>query len=315
MKDKIHVEVEPLSESRWSKVDAGVFAALDGASHPSEQERPVKAPTRRAFVYGVVGFAAAAALAAVASRSLLSPGVTPAPVQASRIVTGASPSHVALGGSSLDVAPDSAVVASGDDARGLLVVLERGKVDCEVEPRNGRPPFVVLAGDVRVRVVGTHFDVTRTGESVAVHVDHGAVEVTSGARIQVLHDGESWPAAPPPAESAEAPKTPETPSSAPPPAHAPPRTAAPARDPNADQKAFERASSLEVRDADASLATYKRLGAGSGPWAAPALFAAGRLAADRGRTAEARALLGDYLARFPNGPNAADARRLLGNLR
>jgi TolA-binding protein len=59
------------------------------------------------------------------------------------------------------------------------------------------------------------------------------------------------------------------------------------------------------------MAIYKKLAAGSGPWAQNALYAAGRLQADRGRRAEAARLLEEYIGRYPNGANARDARDLL----
>jgi TolA-binding protein len=62
------------------------------------------------------------------------------------------------------------------------------------------------------------------------------------------------------------------------------------------------------------MATYKRLANGRGQYAAMSLFAAGRLAADRGRKTEARTYLQNYLSKYPNGLNAEDARRLLNQL-
>jgi TolA-binding protein len=59
-----------------------------------------------------------------------------------------------------------------------------------------------------------------------------------------------------------------------------------------------------------ALATYRELAAGSGPWAMNALFAEGRFEVERGHRAEAKRLLDEYLARFPSGPNAQDARVL-----
>ena len=62
----------------------------------------------------------------------------------------------------------------------MTVVLERGRVECEVPPRNDRPPFSVEAGDVTVRVVGTHFSVARSGsKDVEVDVQRGVVQVTA----------------------------------------------------------------------------------------------------------------------------------------
>jgi hypothetical protein len=81
------------------------------------------------------------------------------------------------------------------------------------------------------------------------------------------------------------------------------------------QQRYERAARLESsRPADA-IAIYRALATESGPWAANALFAAGRLQADRGDRAEAERLLGEYLTRFPHGPNAGDALDLLRRAR
>jgi hypothetical protein len=77
---------------------------------------------------------------------------------------------------------------------------------------------------------------------------------------------------------------------------------------------FEAASRLERTDATAALHRYEALAEGSGPWAANALYAAGRLRFDGGNADAARRLLTEYLRRFPAGGNAADARRLLDRL-
>ena len=123
----------------------------------------------------------------------------------------------------------------------------------------------------------------------------------------------------PPAEAAPsasapalAPAPPEPVPVAPAPPPVPPPGAAEADDPRAR---YEAAARLEARDPASALATYRALAGGHGPWAGNALFAAGRLAADRGQRAEAQELLRRYLDRFPSGPNVADARALLDRLR
>jgi hypothetical protein len=78
---------------------------------------------------------------------------------------------------------------------------------------------------------------------------------------------------------------------------------------------FENAARQETSDPAAALATYAQLAAGDGTWAADALFAQGRLELERGHHGQARALLTAYLRRFPDGPNADDAHRLLQRLR
>lgn len=62
------------------------------------------------------------------------------------------------------------------DRKARNVVLDRGEAIFDVTHDLDRP-FVVAAGDRRVRVVGTQFDVRRLGGKVSVTVARGAVEV------------------------------------------------------------------------------------------------------------------------------------------
>ena len=139
-------------------------------------------------------------------------------------------------------------------------------------------------------------------------------------------------AAPPPAKPAVAPEPEPEPEIAPPaPRHASkPARPAPAtvrtepklgsahaevadgdRDP--DRSEYDRLAALEPRSPEAALAGYLVLARGTGHWADLALFAAARLAHDR-HDRRARTLLDIYLQRFPDGANAADARKLLARL-
>jgi hypothetical protein len=81
------------------------------------------------------------------------------------------------------------------------------------------------------------------------------------------------------------------------------------------QVLFELAAQLEIRDPVAALRIYGELAAGEGGWAASALFASARLEAERGQARMVRALCEEYLQRFPEGPNADDARALLVTFR
>jgi hypothetical protein len=346
---KEDIPVEPLSEARWKKLDDSVFAALDaGLGDPTgESIHPpstgsgassagIASPRRRtqSTLFLVSGFAVAAVVLAFVLRAVLSPEKGELLVNPSHIETGAEPSRLAIGESSIDVSANSAVVASGDAEHGVLVVLEKGRVECEVAPRKGRPPFVVQAGDVRVRVIGTRFAVERNARDIRVKVSHGTVEVTGASEVILLHDGDTWPSnsatsATPATSAAQIPPSavvtadlpsaqkdlaPPTPSAAVTPSGAP-SVALPASSPQVtDQRAYEGAARLEAKDPEAAMGTYKRLAGSSGPWAQPSLFAAGRLAADRGRSADARKYLETYLARYPHGANAEDARRILGRL-
>jgi hypothetical protein len=78
---------------------------------------------------------------------------------------------------------------------------------------------------------------------------------------------------------------------------------------------FETASKLERTQPSAALAIYSELSRGRGPWAANALYAAGRLELEHGQKGRAKRLLELYCERFPTGQNIEEARRLLSTLR
>lgn len=316
-------DIEPLSEARRARVERALFERLDREGELAAPERPpARIPSARPIAVFVLAGAAAAFLGAFgweALRARTSP-------ETSHLATAGSATHVVVGESSLDVAPFTALSFRGDDSQGIVIVLERGEVDCEVAPRKGRPPFVVQSGDVSVRVIGTHFRVSRDGDVTHVAVDHGIVEVDEHEHATTLTAGQSWPAtvAPPPVPvpsvtasvlpSASAPlaSTVAHVSSAPPPTAAPSASVAP-QAPSSRER-YEKALSLESSQPDVALATYRELARGSDPWAMNALFAAGRFEHERGHRAEARKLLDEYLARFPNGPNEQDARVLRAQL-
>jgi hypothetical protein len=330
-------EIEPLSEARWGRIKRSLFEKLDeeGLAAP----KPLRAHGRRVAGFVAAG-AVAAAVGALASRALWQPSASPPP-SLSHIATAASESHVSVGGASLDVGPHTELDVSGDDARGVRVHLDSGRVACAVAPRQGRPPFVVEAGDVLVRVVGTHFAVSRVDEGVTVDVTSGVVQVEEHGEVHRVGAGERWPAlpvgateTPSPATSSRAPAPPETrpaphvaAAPAAPPAPASPLETtnpapaivpsfAPATSPSrrTPKERFESAAGLESTEPAAALAIYEDLAQDDGPWGANALFAAGRLEADRDVHDDARRLLQQYLARFPHGANAADARDLLAGL-
>jgi len=356
------VAVEPLSARRWARIEERLLERLDA-------ERPAQVdgarPRRSQWVAAGLAFVVAAAIGALVATSMFGrpepaqKAVTPTPADL-HIVTGDGAQDVAVGDSNVHVSASSAVLMSGDDAHGVLVVLDHGAVDCEVAPREGRPAFRVQAGDVQVRVIGTRFSVVRDAQSgVHVSVTRGAVDVSAGGHTAIVRAGEEWPAsAPSPLPSAQStrsrvaseprrPRPASTPPSVvamptavdsslePPPTvdstpaptisatpapSAPAVTAAQATPASAmsappAQDLYEEATRLEASNPDRALAIYRGLASGSGPWAANALYAAARLQVERGRRGAARQLLGEYLARFPHGPNARDARDLIDQTR
>jgi transmembrane sensor len=99
-------------------------------------------------------------------------------------------------GSSLKVEPRSRVELRDRTPSALKLVVARGRIACDVTHREGRS-FVVAAGGVEVRVVGTKFTVANEeaegGRRVEVRVERGAVEVRSADdEIVRVEAGHSW---------------------------------------------------------------------------------------------------------------------------
>ena len=86
-----------------------------------------------------------------------------------------------------------------------VVVAKSGSFRFDVVPNPARQ-FVVEAGDVTVRVLGTRFVVTREDARAEVRVERGRVEVTwPNGRTELSVDGSGWfPPLPEPASAASA---------------------------------------------------------------------------------------------------------------
>ena len=332
----IPLEIEPLDDARWAKIEENVLSevarmAPEPLASRADESASKPSAVRARIAAATFGFVAMAALVLLLLRTFAPTGATAngaggAPLH---VASGDSASHASIGSAELEIGPRTEVVATGDDTRGIVVVLERGSITFEVPPRAGRPPFVVQAGDVGVRVVGTRFRVDRDRDRVTVKVAHGTVEVSHHGEIRPVHEGEQWSSR---ADSTPTPSSntdvasdhtpPPSPSVAPPSTSGSlePRPSSSARGPSPspvgadDRAAYEAAARSEGFDYAGALAGYQKVAARGGPWAEPSLFAAGRLAAEHGDRATARALLQDYLRRYPNGRNAADARALLARL-
>jgi hypothetical protein len=318
-------DIEPLSDIEWQRVERGLFTALDRESAVPALPEP---PRRRAWgriglIAGGVGLAAAAALALVVARPEAAKPRPDQRNQPTRVVAKDAPTEVSFGESTITLDAGAAATMSGDAEHGVLIQLERGRATFEVATRGNRPNYLVQAGDVTVRVIGTQFSVFRSGDAARVDVTRGHVEVVArGHRAQVLA-GESWssdgdweavvggskatttggiaaaPLSPPDAQPASPPQ---------------PEQPAVVKKPKVDDHArFEAAAALEPTDPAAAIAAYKAIAKGSSRWAANALFAAARLAFDT-HDAQAGALLREYLRRFPGGASAADAKSLLQQL-
>ncbi len=341
--------IEPLPDVAWTRVERGLMARLDSA--PSSE--PAPAPRPRWIWLAVPALAAAAVLVVVIALrgpAAEDPQVGTDP-EVSRVVSGDAPSAVSFADAHVELASRSAIVMSREGAA-PSVLLERGTASFTVAPRDGRPAFVVRAGDTTVRVVGTQFQVTRTDEHVAVVVRHGIVDVLFRGTTARVAAGQAWhsehpetvttiaiadpvrapvPASvpalvrdhtPPPAGPSQitkpVPAEPLAPVQTPPPPGPsqitkPVPSPAPTATGESDRAKYDRLSRLETRDPKTALSGYLELSQGTSEWAAIGLYAAGRLAADRGDP-RATTFLTIYLRRFPSGANVSDARTLLQRL-
>jgi FecR protein len=288
-KDDVRPPVEPMSDVTWARVERGLWSRLDGAT-------PVPAArSRRWWWIAVPSIAAAAVIAIVFALAIDTPKPLPVavvPVEAppTRIESHAAPTTATVGDAYVTLDPESVVVMArpGDST----TVLERGAAWFDIAPRTGRP-FVVLAGDTIVRVIGTKFRVARFAERVEVEVERGLVDVTFRGATAQLGAGQRWSSETPSKDAPIIDKKPPKPT---------------------DRANFERAQALEVRDPNAAIALYLEVSRGTSAWALTSLYAAGRLAADRGEP-RAKTLLEMYLRRAPRGANADDARIMLDRLK
>jgi hypothetical protein len=320
--------IEPLSSEAWARIEQGVFVQL-------ERDQLATAPARGARVILFASLAGAFAAAAMLALWLRSGAETAAPTHAVATATSAEAAPLAsavtasapvgepapsvahlddarrvedgarvqttdfaqqlrIGDSEVVLAARSELGVQGSDERGWLLELVRGRIDVHVAPRLTRPQFVTRAGQVEVSVVGTRFSVEYDdAQSSRVSVEEGKVQVSERGRSVLLVAGDSWSGF----EQRPAARV---------------KSAAAKRaEAERARVAFERAARLEAAEPAKALRIYAAISARPGPWAANALYAAGRLELERGNAERSRTLLQRYLKRYPKGANVSDAQVLL----
>lgn len=189
------------------------------------------------------------------------------------------------------------------DATVVHLSQHRGEVRYVVTPDRTRD-FIVDAGGVQVRVVGTIFTVTIADDDarVTVAVERGLVEVDTGERVTELGPGDALSVDPAEfddeviaieAEPAEAPQ---------------PREARPAPSIESLLQAADRARA--TGDLARAAAALRQLVSHHrhDPRAYSALFQLGKVERARGRHAAAARAFGQCHKRSPRGPLAEDAR-------
>ncbi len=319
--------VDALSDVAWARIERSVFTRLDHGAAARAVTSLDERRARRAWPWIAlpVAFAAAIALVLVLTRpAAIVPGDGP-----SRVVAGDAPSDVSFADAQVSLDAKSAVVLEHDNSGSPTVLLERGAAWFSVAPRGQRPPFLVLAGDATVRVIGTRFRVARVDEKISVSVDHGLVEVQFRGGVVKIGANASWSSDAPTEVAVSMPIPPPEPAPAPvaaptPPApvvphtpahHHKPRPApvASASSADPDERQFFAIQKIEAKNASLAIKEYLVLSKGDGKWAGNALYAAALLS-EKDDPAKAITFAQIYLKRFPNGPLAPDAQRLIDSL-
>ncbi len=179
--------IEPLSDVSWARVERDLWSRMTDAR--SLEVRPIA--SRRWWWLAAPALAAAGLALVLGTRGSEPVASSGSDEQPLRVVSSATPSSVTLGDAHVTLDSETAMVMSGDrDSQRAL--LERGAAWFSIAPRAGRPPFVVLAGDAVVRVVGTRFRVARSDERATVEVEHGIVEVQYRGVAARLVAGQRW---------------------------------------------------------------------------------------------------------------------------
>jgi outer membrane protein assembly factor BamD (BamD/ComL family) len=246
----------------------------------------------------------------------------------SRVVTPVGgTSQFTVPGALIEARSDTSVeVQHGSDGSTTLVVA-RGAIECDVEHRDHRPPFRVLAGDVTVEVVGTRFTVTRTPTS-RVDVARGTVRVTAPGGTWLVEAGETWPSIttasvdppraidpepepePEPVPEAALPVAPKkktavaapSPSTTPAPA---PTNASEERD--LARETYRIANKLEHSDPQKAVQLYRSIATNGKGMEAVALVSLAEVELRLGKAGDALDALDELERRFPNAANSEDA--------
>jgi hypothetical protein len=313
---------------RRERVEKKLFARL-AAVELAERVDAVLPPPRKSRMPYVMGVAAlAAALFALVLFLRRDEAAAPDVATPSRVVTPVGgESRFIVGDAVIDAKSDTSVEVQHAADGAITLVLARGAVDCDVEPRHGRPPFRVIAGDVKVEVVGTRFTVTRT-PAPRVDVARGKVKVTTSAGTTLVEAGESWPVvtaeAPPATQKTDEPATEQpvevvdeapvaaAPVAGPKPAPAvKPSPAAAATSDDLAQKSMAVALKYEHSDPAKAAALYRAIATDkktTATNAATALLALAQVQLDGLRDpAAALATADEHIKRFPKANTAEEA--------
>lgn len=112
--------------------------------------------------------------------------------QGATVSSTATPVSVSLHeGTRVQLEPQTRLQVALQSREDVLLLLDQGSVRLDVV-KNPKRRFIVRAADIDVQVIGTQFDVRRSGGQISVAVHRGIVEVRNGEQIHRLTAGERW---------------------------------------------------------------------------------------------------------------------------
>jgi hypothetical protein len=189
LRDKI--PVEQLDDVRVGRIERNVLAAYREGVLTQPRKRSWASLLRFAIpAVAVAGVAAAIFFYVRATADDAAPALADREGPTKIVTDDEGGSKVKLGDAVVTLGLQTSVEVIENEL-GVSLTLVSGRVDCEVEPIEGRLPFVVHAGDVDVTVVGTVFSVERDHE-VRVEVTRGKVRVDNPSGMQMVAAGERW---------------------------------------------------------------------------------------------------------------------------
>jgi hypothetical protein len=313
--------IEPLSDAAWKRIEQRVFEQVSVPA-PMRETTPW---FRRRFMWGTLAVCSLAACLLVFSWR-------PEARFASRPAAPSTRHYAATGSTrQLDLPEMTVQLEAQSELASVshgVYRLAHGAARFDVVHRGTHDPLAILAGNVRVEVVGTVFRVACVSDAARVETYAGTVRVIQANHVMLVRAGEHWD----PAELAGAESTATIPTRTP----AVPVEARSTSSPSALQataprsadvdlktrvqvserqrRRFELAAAHEKRDPERALRIYEALSREPGPWAGNALFALGRLELEHEQPLAAARDLRRYLERYPAGANAVDAHTLLARL-
>ncbi len=177
------LEADPRHLAAYEDAERALMLLDEVLAAPVSTTRPARSMAARRWIWP--GAAVAASLVAATVLAIPPAAMVSAPGQTREIVL-ADGSHVTLG-------PDSSLRPTWRLAR-RAYVLQRGEAFFSVVHMETHP-FTVAAGEAKVRVLGTRFDVHKAqADRVRVEVEQGLVEVsrktTTGAAVARVAAGQ-----------------------------------------------------------------------------------------------------------------------------